>query len=272
MSVQQEKPWLLGVHMLRTASELGHDPSTLTLVRLLWQLTVQGNQTKSAGIQGSTMYRTAKARFDILLRDSQNPDALSLQGLMLAKQGDHDGALHHFRLASKVCASSQGAGASEPLSASSPPLQLEKSKDGDLLVLPEPREPRWEWEISCTLGEADILKARGHRKQAKRLYRVAALELDDRRAFWELANLTEGPRDSPERRTYLTKAAISGAVDACQELGAVEEMRAQETGITEREKEFRLLLSKEWLRLASGEDLKLVRKKHLAEKAVGDAA
>lgn len=193
-------------------------------------------------------YRSAETRFQQVLKTGQDPDAFTLQGIILNDEGDHDRALHHFRSAHKTWTLSQQSRESVP----SPVPQVDVLEDGQV-VLPKPREPRWEWEVACLLGEADILKMRGHLKQAKALYRVAALELDNPQGFLCLANLMDGPRESPERRMYLLKAAVSGQVDACRELGAVEELRAHEKGITERETEHRLLLSKEWVRLANDE-------------------
>lgn len=203
----------------------------------------------------STTFRSADARYRSLLRSGRDPNAFSLQGIIFSEEGAHDRALSSFQQARKAWASSQGK--PERSVAASPVPKVEILASGQV-VLPEPREPRWEWEASCVLGEADILKARGKLDLAAELYRVAALELDHPTGFVELAGLTAGPPDGPERRTYLLKAAVSGHPDACRELGHVEAMRAYEKGITEREKEYRLLLSDEWVRLANGEDLETV--------------
>lgn len=171
-------------------------------------------------------------------------------------EGASDHALIYFREAREVWAEGQDTDSERSLSATHVP-QVEFLDDGQV-VFPTPRPAKWDWEAVSVLGEADCLKARGQLQQAKTLYQVAALELDHPRGFLELANLTDDPRDGAVRQAYLLKAAVSGSVEACQELGIVEKTRAREKGITEREKEVRLLMSKEWMRLADGEDLKTV--------------
>lgn len=230
--------------MLRAASELGYAPSTLTLFRMMMHWRKDPKYEKALA---SSKFRSVQARFDILVKGGRDPDALTLQGLRLMEEGDHDRALDCFRRATKAWKSDPGKSA--PPSAARPRPQVEFAEDGEV-VLPTPQQPRWDWEASCVLGEADILKARGKPKEARELYRVAALELDSARGFLELANLMDGPRDGPERRKYLLKAAVSGQSAAFRELGVVEEMRAQHEGITERESTHRSLVSKEWYDLA----------------------
>lgn len=238
--------WKLGVHMLRSASEMGYAPSTLTLRRFFHSMHRKPDYGK---IKETVHFRAVNARFEDILIAGRDPDAFTLQGIILNDQGQHDDALTSFRRAHEAWALSQPGRESDwsPV----PPVE---HLNGGRIVLPKAREPRWEWEIACLLGEADIHKMHGHLKKATALYRVAALELDNVRGFHELATSMNGPRDSPERRVYLLKAAVSGQVEAFRELGAVEEMRAHEKGITEREMEHRLQLSKEWLRLADSED------------------
>lgn len=247
MSSKLDASFRLGTHLLRSASELGYAPSTLTLVRIF-----QGerNRPHFSRILETTTYRSAEARFKALVDAGQDPNALSLQGIIFMGDKEHDRAVTYFQKARKAWASSQDPSAQSL--ATSPELRVDFSEDGDS-IFPSPREPRWEWEVSCLLGEADIRAERGQLQQAEQLYREAALGLDNPYAFTRLATLTQGP----ERQAYLLKAAVSGDVDACRELAAVEELNAQESA-TEREKEFRLQMSQEWLRLANGEELQTV--------------
>lgn len=243
--------------MLRSASELGYNPSTLTLVRIFSSVPA-AMQKKAAA---SKMFTDADARFQRLLKKGTDPDAFTLQGMILAKQGTPSQdrlALDSFRRAEKAW--DVNAQSSEPPQASgSRSFSVEKTADPDYVSLPEPRESRWEWEVTWALEQAKILQKQNRTAEARDLYRVAALELDNPQGFWNLSCLMDGPRDSPERRTYLLKAAISGVQEACRELGVLEKMAAEREGLADKDKKDREMMSQEWFRLADGEDLKSIQ-------------
>jgi TPR repeat protein len=69
-------------------------------------------------------------------------------------------------------------------------------------------------------SEGQILLDRNDRVGAEKLFRKAALELDDPVAYYVLSTLQL--RGSPEEEIYLLKAASSGIVDACHRLGELE--------------------------------------------------
>ncbi|KAI3400966.1 hypothetical protein diail_1174 [Diaporthe ilicicola] len=217
----------------------------------------------------SKMFIGADARFQKLLRQGTDPDVLTLQGKILANSGtaSHDRqALDMFRRAEKaweVKTSSSEQGDHQPRagtpSSCSRSFKIEKGADPDYVSLPEPREPRWDWEVTWAMEQARILQRQNRTKEAWDLYRVAALELDNPQGFWSLSSLMDGPQDSPERRTYLLKAAISGVQEACRELGLLEKMAAEDGTLPEKVRADRAKMSQEWFRLADGEDLKLVQ-------------
>lgn len=243
--------------MLRSASELGYDPSTLTLMRIFSSVPAAMQKKVAA----SKMLNDANTRFQRLLRNGTDPNALTLQGVILAKQGTqgHDRqALDSFRRAETAWEVKARSGAPSQAS-ESPSFDVQKGTDPDYVSLPEPREPRWEWEVTWALEQAKILQKQNRTKEARDLYRVAALELDNPQGFWNLSCLMEGPRDSPERRTYLLKAAISGVQEACREMGVLEKMVAEREGLADKDRADRELMSQEWLRLADGEDLKSIQ-------------
>lgn len=252
--------------MLRSASELGYTPSTVTLVRVFRTLPAENFERAAQ----SKLYTAANERFRDLVKEAADPDVLTLQGITFAKLGNGKRAMDMFERATKAwetaghqaSADSLGPGAKGADAPAAVSPQVTKgvrdnngarhtAEAGDY-VLPEPREPRWAWELSCLLGQADILRSQGDARGAERLYRVAALELDNPRAFLELARLMEGPRDSPERRTYLLKAAVSGEPEACRELGKLETMAAAQNDLSDKERAELHMISKEWLRLADG--------------------
>lgn len=226
-------------------------------------------------VAGSRHFIDADARFQALVSGGADPDALTLQGVILAGEGHSKRAMQMFRRAedawkkkktheagAAAAAAAAATGAASTVggegTASRKPRATAPATAGqdDDYVLPPPRLPRWEWEVSCVLFQADILRAQGAISEAERLYRVAALELDNPRAFLQLAELLRGSaRDGPERRAFVLKAAISGERDACREMGELEKAAAARTGLSSRERAERDRVSMEWFRLANGEGL-----------------
>lgn len=258
--------WRLGTHMLRSASEQDYAPSTLSLMRIFHSMPTKLFQERAAR---SNIYLSAKQRFHQIVKEGTDPDALTLQGIIFAKEGDGKRALVAFRRATKAWEKTAAAGVaqgiSQSVSESQPDSSVDDSsvhkvqvtKNGEV-ILPQPREPRWEWEVSCVRGMADLLVKEGQTEEARKLYSVAALELDNPHAFLSLAKMMDGPPDRPERRTYMLKAAISGDLDACSEMATMERFAAKKEGISIQEINDHKMLSREWLRLAKGEDLTAV--------------
>ncbi|PSR94274.1 hypothetical protein BD289DRAFT_150589 [Coniella lustricola] len=254
--------WRLGTHMLRSASELGYTPSTLTLVRTFRSMPTAMFEQKG---RSSKMYRAADARFQEMIKDGKDPDALTLLGTIEAKEsGNPEQALNTFKLANKAWEDAN------PNSMSSKQTETEgirapDASSGPYITLPPPREPRWEWEVTSLLGQADILLKLGREQEAVDLYRVAALELDNPHAFLQLAKLMRGSLASPERRTYLLKAAISGSPEACRAMGRLEGLVAKDETISQKERAQHELLSKEWIRLSSGAELEAIRSEDVSD-------
>lgn len=264
---------------MRSASELGYMPSTLTLVRIFESMPTESFQQVSR----TQLFLAADARFKDIVREGADPDALTLRGIILAKNGDAKRALAAFRRATEAWETNQKRGSAsvagqvggdkdsgkETRGSEAVPGHIADRPSDDSgaevaagqqeYVLPAPREPRWEWEVSCILGQADILRDRGTFGEAEGLYRVAALELDHPRAFFQLAMMMGGPRDSPERSTYLLKAATSGESEACRELGRLEKMAAAGKDLSNKERAERDMISKEWFHLANGEGLVAIK-------------
>ncbi|KAJ4420610.1 hypothetical protein N0V82_004278 [Gnomoniopsis sp. IMI 355080] len=264
--------WRLGTHMLRSASELGYVPSTLSLVRTFRSMPPHMFDRAA----NSLMYREANARFQKVVQAGTDPDALTLQGLIHARsvdEGKDVKALAAFNQATlawqkrqhekgnldeetEAVAPGKGIQAAVATSKSVSNSEAVDAPAGREFVLPPPRKPRWDWEVSCVLEQAYILeRTQGTTAEALRLFRVAALELDNPFGFLMLAKLMDGPRNSPERRTYLLKAAISGVPEACREIGELEALDAARQDLSQNERAEHHKLSKEWFRLAEGEDM-----------------
>lgn len=241
--------------MLRSASELGFTPSTLTLVRIFQSMPAESLKRALK----SELFIAANARFKDIVKEAADPDALTLQGIILAKNRDTKRAVAAFRRATEAWETNQKSGSANVAAKFRDASGAAVAAGQQEYVLPAPREPRWEWEVSCVLGLADILRGQGAGADAAELYRVAALELDHPRAFFQVAKMMGGPRDTPERRTYLLKAAISGEREACRELGQLEQMAAARKDLTNKDRAERDVISKEWLRLADGHGLSAIK-------------
>lgn len=262
ISGDSQSDWRLGTHMLRSSSELGFMPSTLTLVRVFRSMPSQFFNKAASTI----MYRAANARFVKSLSNGTDPNAFTLEGITLANEGANANAMAMFRKATDAWRTTDRKGkgfktqtghkaTGNDAQAPVPTPNAKGTATSPEFTLPPPRKPRWDWEVSNVLGQANILlKQPNTAKKAHDLFKVAALELDNPLGFMMLAKLMDGPRDSPERRTYLLKAAISGAAEACRELGELEKMAAAKS-TRSKERDEHEHLSKEWFLLAEGEDI-----------------
>lgn len=253
--------------MLRSASELGYMPSTLSLVRIFTSMPSHMFDKAASTV----MYREANARFQEAVKEGTDPNALTLQGIIHAKSMHGMKAMAMFGRAKQAAMRQNpsvgeegepGAAGQGPQVAAATSQRVTRNEAVDAaaasreFTLPPPREPRWEWEVSCVLGQANLLaRDMSTTAEAVKLFRVAALELDNPHGFFMLAKLMGGPRDSAERRTYLLKAAVSGDTEACRELGQLEKLAAASSDLSQKERDEHEMLSKEWSRLADGEDL-----------------
>lgn len=206
--------------MLGTASDLGSESSTLLLIRLLSQ------SSSSDRLSKTPILVAALSRFRHILRKKQDPDALTLQGLILANEGDDGKALEFFSQAMEVGSPNPSSGGQQQ----------------------DIRPPWWGWEASCHLTRARILLQQGRREEAIAAFRVAAVELDHAQAYFKLATLLA--EDSPERGQYLQKAAVSGIPEACQLLGESEVRMAEQPDQPKEKVREHCLWASEWFSLA----------------------
>lgn len=249
--------------MLRSASELGYTPSTLTLVRTFRSMPPAMFEEKG---RHTKMYRAADARFRALVEEGTDPDALTLWGTMEVKNDSNPmRALVVFRQATNAWKKANPALAATTEQKTAAQRDATDASSEPYITLPPPREPRWEWEVTSVLGQADILKKLGRDQEAVDLYRVAALELDNAHAFLELAMLMGGSPRSPERRTYLLKAAISGLPEACRAMGQVEALDAQDESLSQKQRAQHKLLSQEWFRLGSGAEMESIKEEDISD-------
>lgn len=231
--------------MLATASDLGFTLSTLLLIRLMRQ------SDDTSKVSESTLFRNALARFQDIVRQRQDPDALTLQGLILADQGDSGKALASFDQALRIGSSHEPKGPIHQETTLGRSLEADPGSDhgtGESDPQPKVRPFRWSWEASCHIGRAKILLQQGRRDEAVAAMRIAALELDNMQGYFELAKML--PEDAPERVQYLQTAAVSGHLEACRLLGESEVQMAREPGRSKGDAQEHSLWASEWFSLA----------------------
>lgn len=250
--------------MLSTASDLGYIASTLSLVRLLTRVDVNSNARSQA------MFQRASQRFSSLIKEGEHPDALTLQGIILASAGDSRKAAQYFSAAIKAAAAA-GDKATQYRPHPMSRAQLSDDPEPEALIqdqleggggsdLEAPglhktgrsrRLYRWNWEASCYLGLGRCKLASGSRAAAEVAFRVVALELDHPEGYLELGKLQ--PPGAPERHAYLAKAAVSGEDAAAVLLGEMYVQAAEEAGLAKRQRSELRLLAAGWLEVA-GQD------------------
>ncbi|RFU33541.1 hypothetical protein B7463_g2821, partial [Scytalidium lignicola] len=136
------------------------------------------------------LYADALQRLDILAKKDGNRRAMHLIGKVLFARGKNVEALNWFRNATR-------------LPADNAEYFLDFEGAGEALVF-----------------EGQILSEQGDQTGAQTAFQKAAFELDEPAAYYHLA-LLENPH-SLKRKEYLMKAASSGIIEACHELGSFE--------------------------------------------------
>jgi TPR repeat protein len=125
-------------------------------------------------------------RLGLLAKKDNDPEAMMLLGKVLMSQGQPKEALGWLQKSTRPPTGSQ-----------------DITGAGDALV-----------------HEGRILLQLGQKEEAEKAFRTAALVLDEPSAYFYLSQLQEP--GSPVQKVYLLKAASSGILEACHNLGAVE--------------------------------------------------
>lgn len=208
----------LATHMLHTGVTLDYAPSVLAMARMALKVgrlhdpqfaaTKEALERLASGPKSDPYYR---------------PDALTLMGLLHARQGTPAGderALRFFSDAEKAA-----------------------------------RVPNavWQWRPSAVLGQSRTYVRRKQPDRAREVLQIAAKELDNAEVCFEYAMLL--PADDPERMPMLERAAVSGVEGAAREMGRIELQRAAEEGLSSAERREREVLADEWLAIAGDKAL-----------------
>lgn len=216
---------LLAVDMLMTAAGLRYQPSIVSLMRLMVEFA-------SARHMEGNMYRLAEQYFRRLLTTDRSPEALTVEGLRLLREGQDARALEYFE---QAIAAATGRRARHDAGA---------RPRGAVAA----RAPRWAYEDACYLGRGRVLARAGRREEAEASLRVAAFELDVADAYLELAQLL--PPAAPEREFCLLKAAQGGSLEACSHLALdTAERAATAPELSRADRDFTARMAREWARI-----------------------
>ncbi|KAK0646295.1 hypothetical protein B0T16DRAFT_458230 [Cercophora newfieldiana] len=225
--------WKLGIHMLRTASDLDYTPSIITILRFVLLATKGGPEAA----QYRRQFGTILDKLSRLVKAGENPDALTLAGLLRLRSGNSEMALKNFDAAIEAAARAGDAYAPVP----------KKQGDKDDDPTSRRRTPKWSFESDCHVERGKILLGMGKSLAATESFCIAASELDSLKAYLELGKVL--PAGSLEREECLFKAAISGSEEACQLLSASETAHSQNAGSDKVMADEHLRWAAEWERL-----------------------
>jgi tetratricopeptide (TPR) repeat protein len=168
----------------------------------------------------------------ILAKKDKDPEAMMLLGKVLLSQGQNREALAWFQKSTRP-----------------PTGSYQISGAGDALV-----------------NEGRILLQLGQTQEAESVFRKAALDLDEPTGYFYLSQLQKP--GTPDQKVYLLKAASSGILEACHNLGALE--------LAELEKSQKPLslqdygMAREWFQVAAADGFGLsILNMALIHRAVG---
>jgi hypothetical protein len=200
----------IALHIYYTLTMLDYAPSILTLVRL----------ARTRQKLGESQFQLAEDKFAALARRRDDPNACTLQGLLLTAQltpaADAE-ALEWFRTAALLGGEVPGA---------------------------------WEWQLTCALEMGKAHLRLGNRERAKAIWGYCAKELDSAEGCWLYCSVLD--ESDPERYDWVCKAAISGVKDAAEEMARLQGLAARNPpeGASEWDKKAAAVMQKEWETIA----------------------
>ncbi|KAK4165364.1 hypothetical protein QBC43DRAFT_315805 [Cladorrhinum sp. PSN259] len=215
--------WLLGLHMMATASSLSYQPSTMSLMRLFLYM---GRPDKMLNQSILKLISSVEAQFKQLARTEKSPDILTLQGLLAQREGKDDAALKFFNEAIDLGQQNAGNPPQHDIRTMLDVISRHVSNDTKCenhLI----RQPRWTFEGVCWQRRGVILLKKGLKDEACRSFLINAAELDLPSGFAELGKLCTNDSGFFEkilvmekqamlltRQFWLTKAAQAGDREA----------------------------------------------------------
>ncbi|KAI1454986.1 hypothetical protein F4805DRAFT_295463 [Annulohypoxylon moriforme] len=203
----------LAVHMLQTGAALKYGPSILTTMRIAYKLDKSDDHRFAKASEGLAVLCSGKGQY--------RPDALTLSGLIASSTQSPKDDVRALKLFKEAAAAF-----------SANPSSL------------------WQWRISAVLEKSKIYVRQKQPDLARAVLKENVSELDNADVLYAYAMLL--PDSDPERVSMLERAAISASSAAAQEMGRIEQERASEPGLSDRERHDRRVLADEWFRIAGG--------------------
>ncbi|KAK4204362.1 hypothetical protein QBC40DRAFT_216965 [Triangularia verruculosa] len=198
----------LCMHILATASAMGYNPSTVSLMKLLAQM----DKFYEARLQ--PYFRDVETRFRVLARTTRDPDILTVQGLIALREQDESAALRFFQ---------QALAAAQLRKSIMPPLLPGDFESDGSSKEGTGRPLRFAYEKSCYYKLGQLLKKKGQLDEASEAFKVAAEELRYAPALVEYARtvpLGKTAEFNRYRELLLTSAAGALNVEAFRQLVA----------------------------------------------------
>ncbi len=236
--------------MLITASSLGYTPATILVMSLL------AHTPSDDFRKARPTFRDTEARFTRVLQTEQNPDAFTVQGLILQKAGRPDAeALKYFDKAIAAAAAE----------AEAEPTQAGTTTPAATAV----RSPRWAHEGLCHQQRGLILLRQNRPADALSSFEIVALELDLADGHVELAKLL--PADVPQRETSLLKAAQAGSFEAAGLYAVLlaDKAAAADSGLAKSERDVLARMAWEWTQVDPDAAKRAEFEAQVAERVAG---
>lgn len=193
-------PFHIATHIQHTLTTLNYAPSVLSLAMMALK-------TRKLG---RPQFQAAEAKAAALARRKDDPNACTLQGLIIlagAAQRTADGT------ATATATSTEEADRQA----------LEWFRTASSLGGEEPGA--WEWQASCALEMGKAYERLKQPERARAIFEYCAKVLDRDEGCWLYANSLEPLH--PERYVWMRKAAISGNKEAAREMAIYEELAAE---------------------------------------------
>lgn len=243
--------------MLASAAEMGHGPATVTMANLALRDVVRRH--KEPGLpqrSDAPEFWRIMDRFDKHFTQQaakQDPDVLTLAGVLAFAQGDKAKAMKYLTAAEPAA---ERRAALALAGQESPPAAPEASRTTS--PADRRRRPRWDLESQALLTLGMLYQSKGLTDAAKDIFLTAARQLEVPEACLRLGLLLspENPAEAPLKESFLCKAAMSGmegALAPLAELHRGKALAAEAAGSLEVAAHHKLM-AKQWEALAAAEE------------------
>jgi hypothetical protein len=188
--------------MMEAASELGHIPATLSIMRAVYR----------TNDHGRSPFPRTEAKFRKLVNERHDANTMTLQGMFLEKATDtksgDTAAVLAFIKARQLGEAAEAAGGT------------------------------WEWKADCLLGIGRLMVKEGRMAEAEALFKQVAFEMDVPDGYYELG-MIQDIENLDLQHEYIQKAAVNGSFKALMFMPVLESKRSEEALKTGDKKAFK---------------------------------